>query len=148
MSRLDDYREVTPKGTIDCLERLVEQVKGRKILHINSTKVGGGVAEMLSSDLPLLKDLGVDAQWQVISGTEEFFNVTKSFHNALQGQEQHITQQMLQAYLEVNRENARRLSFDADYVVIHDPQPAALIESRPAQGKWVWRCHIDISRPQ
>lgn len=148
MNRLDDYRDVVPKGTMDFLKCLAEQVKGKKILHINSTKVGGGVAEMLSSDFPLLKDLGVDAQWQVISGTEEFFNVTKSFHNALQGQEQHITQQMLQAYLEVNRENAQRLSFDADYVVIHDPQPAALIESRPAQGKWVWRCHIDISRPQ
>ena len=118
------------------------------MLHINSTKLGGGVAEMLGSQLPLLQDLGVDAQWQIISGTEAFFNVTKAFHNALQGQDQQLSQQMLQAYLEVNRENARRLSFDAHYVVIHDPQPAALIESRAAQGKWVWRCHIDISRPQ
>jgi trehalose synthase len=148
MSRLDDYREVVPKGMIDFLRCLAEQVKGRKILHINSTKLGGGVAEMLRSDVLLLQDIGIDAEWQTISGTEEFFNVTKSFHNALQGQDQHLSQQMLQAYLEVNRENARRLSFDADYVVIHDPQPAALIESRPAQGKWVWRCHIDISRPQ
>jgi trehalose synthase len=148
MSRLDDYREVVPKGTIDFLKCLAEQVKGRKILHINSTKVGGGVAEMLSSHLPLLQDLGVDAQWQTISGTEAFFNITKSFHNALQGQDQRLSQKMLQTYLEVNRENAKRLSFDAHYVVIHDPQPAALIESRPTQGKWVWRCHIDISRPQ
>ncbi len=148
MSRLDDYREVVPKGTIDFLNCLAEQVKGRKILHINSTKLGGGVAEMLNSHIPLLQDLGVDAQWQNISGNETFFNVTKSFHNALQGQDQHLSQQMLQAYLETIRDNTRRLSFDADYVVIHDPQPAALIESRPAQGKWVWRCHIDISRPQ
>jgi trehalose synthase len=148
MSHLDDYREVVPKGTIDFLKCLAEQVRGRKILHINSTKLGGGVAEMLNSQIPLFQDLGVDAQWQNISGNETFFNVTKSFHNALQGQDQHLSQQMLKEYLEVSRENARRLSFDADYVVIHDPQPAALIESRPAQGKWVWRCHIDISRPQ
>jgi len=148
MSRLNDYREVVPKGTVDFLKRLSEQVKRRKILHINSTKLGGGVAEMLRSDVLLLQDIGIEAEWQIISGTEEFFNVTKSFHNALQGQDQHLSQQMLQAYLEVNRENARRVSFDADFVVIHDPQPAALIESRPAQGKWVWRCHIDISRPQ
>ena len=148
MSRLNDYQKVVPKGTIEFLKRLAEQVKGRKILHINSTKLGGGVAEMLRSDVLLLQDIGIEAEWQIISGTEEFFNVTKSFHNALQGQDQHLSRQMLQAYLEVNRGNARRLSFDADYVVIHDPQPAALIESRPAQGKWVWRCHIDISRPQ
>lgn len=148
MSHLEDYREVVPKGTIDFLKRLAEQVKGRKILHINSTKLGGGVAEMLRSDVLLLQDIGIEAEWQIISGTEEFFNVTKSFHNALQGQDQHLSQQMLEAYLEVNRENARRLSFDAHYVVIHDPQPAALIESRLTQGKWVWRCHIDISRPQ
>jgi len=148
MNHLEDYREVVPKGTIDFLKRLAEQVKGRKILHINSTKLGGGVAEMLRSDVLLLQDIGIEAEWQIISGTEEFFNVTKSFHNALQGQDQHLSQQMFEAYLEVNRENARRLSFDAHYVVIHDPQPAALIENRLTQGKWVWRCHIDISRPQ
>ena len=148
MNRLDDYLEVVPKGTIDFLRCLAEQVKGRKILHINSTKVGGGVAEMLISHLPLLQDLGIDAQWHTISGTEAFFNVTKSFHNALQGQDQPLSQKMLKTYLEVNRENAQHLSFDAHYVVIHDPQPAALIESRPTQGKWVWRCHVDISRPQ
>jgi trehalose synthase len=148
MSHIDEYREVVPKGTVDFLKCLAEQVKGKKILHINSTKLGGGVAEMLRSDVLLLQDIGIEAEWQIISGTEEFFNVTKAFHNALQGQDQHLSQQMLDAYLEVNRENARRLSFDADYVVIHDPQPAALIKSRPTHGKWVWRCHIDISRPQ
>jgi trehalose synthase len=148
MNRLDDYLEVVPKGTIDFLKCLAEQVKGRKILHINSTKVGGGVAEMLISHLPILQELGLDAQWQTISGTEAFFNITKSFHNALQGQDQRLSERMLQTYLEVNRENVQRLSFDANYVVIHDPQPAALIESRPTKSKWVWRCHIDISRPQ
>jgi trehalose synthase len=148
MSRLDDYREVTPKGTVEFLKRLASRVRGKKVLHINSTKLGGGVAEMLSSDLPLLQDVGMDARWETISGNEAFFNVTKSFHNALQGQDQHISQQMLKTYLEVNRENAQRLSFDADCVVIHDPQPAALVRSRKGQSKWIWRCHIDISRPQ
>ena len=148
MSLLDDYREVVPKGTIDLLKCLAEQVKGKRVLHVNSTKLGGGVAEILRSLMPLLQDVGLDARWEVISGNEEFFNTTKAFHNALQGQEQHLSQRMLQNYIEVNRENARRLSFDADYVVIHDPLPAALGESRLSKGKWIWRCHIDISRPQ
>ena len=148
MSLLDNYREMVPKGTIDFLKCLAERSKGRKILHVNSTKVGGGVAEILRSLLPLLQDIGMDARWEVISGTEEFFSTTKAFHNALQGQENHLSQRMLQNYMEVNKENARHLSFDADYVIIHDPQPAALIGSRPPKGKWIWRCHIDISRPQ
>jgi len=147
MSLLEKYQEVTPKGTMDFLKCLAEKVRGKKVLHINSTKLGGGVAEILRNLLPLLQAVGIDARWEVISGTEEFFNVTKSFHNALQGEEQHYAPQMLQAYLEVNRENARRLAFDADFVIIHDPQPAALIESRSASSKWIWRCHIDISRP-
>jgi trehalose synthase len=106
------------------------------------------VAEILRSLLPLLQDIGIDARWEVISGTEEFFGTTKAFHNALQGQEKRLSQRMLQNYIEVNKENAGRLSFDADYVIIHDPQPAALIENKPLTGKWIWRCHIDISRPQ
>jgi trehalose synthase len=84
----------------------------------------------------------------VITGNEEFFSTTKAFHNALQGQEQKIPPAMLQNYLEVNRENAKHLSLGADFVVIHDPQPAALIETRPPEGKWIWRCHIDVSQPQ
>jgi len=148
MGLLDNYRDVVPKGTIDFLKCLAERSKGRKVLHVNSTKVGGGVAEILRSLLPLLRDIGMDARWEVISGTEEFFNTTKFFHNALQGQEKSLSQSMLQNYIEVNRENARRLSFAADYTIIHDPQPAALIENKPPTGKWIWRCHIDISRPQ
>jgi trehalose synthase len=148
MSRLDDYRGVVPQGTLDFLKLLAEKVQGKKFINVNSTRLGGGVAEILRSLLPLLQDVGVDARWEVIMGNEEFFNTTKAFHNALQGQEQRISPGMLQTYLEVNQENAKRLSLDADYVLIHDPQPAALIESRPPKGKWIWRCHIDISRPQ
>ncbi len=148
MKRIEDYRGVTPKGTIEFLQGLARKAQGRKILHINSTKLGGGVAEILRGLVPLLQDVGIEARWEVISGNEEFFSTTKAFHNSLQGQEQHISRQMLQTYLEVNRANAGRLCFDADYVIVHDPQPAALIESRPSSGKWIWRCHIDISRPQ
>jgi len=147
MSGLDDYKEVAPKGTIDFLKRLADKVKGKGILHINSTKIGGGVAEILRSLVPLLQDVGLMARWEVISGNEGFFATTKAFHNALQGQDQHISKGMLNAYLEINKENAGRLSFDSDYVVIHDPQPAALIDYRSSKGKWIWRCHIDISRP-
>lgn len=148
MNRLEACKEVVPKGTVEFLMLLAEKVQGKRILEINSTREGGGVAEILRSLVPLFREIGLDCRWEVISGTEEFFNVTKSFHNALQGREQNISPQMLQTYLEVNRENAARLSCDADYVVVHDPQPAALIDSRPSEGKWIWRCHIDVSRPQ
>lgn len=148
MRKLADYREVASKGTVEFLSHMAEPVQGKKVLHVNSTKLGGGVAEILQSLIPLLNDIGMDVRWEVIGGTEEFFNITKSFHNALQGQEQGLSAQAQQTYLAVNRENGGRISFDSDFVVIHDPQPAALIGNRPEVGKWIWRCHIDISRPQ
>jgi trehalose synthase len=149
MSRLEVYREIAPQGSVEFLLRMAEKIGKKKILHLNSTKLGGGVAEILRSLVPLLESVGLEAQWDVITGNEEFFSTTKAFHNALQGQEQRISPEMLQNYLEINRENAKRLSVEADFVVIHDPQPAALIESRRnKKGKWVWRCHIDVSQPQ
>jgi trehalose synthase len=147
MTRLEAYREIAPQGTVEFLLRMAEKIGKRKILHMNSTKLGGGVAEILRSLVPLLESVGLEAQWDVITGNEEFFSTTKAFHNALQGQEQRISPAMLQNYLEINRENAKRLSLEADFVIIHDPQPVALIESR-RKGKWVWRCHIDVSQPQ
>ena len=148
MTALDSYRDVTPKGTIDFLRCLAEKVRGRKILHVNSTRVGGGVAEILRSLVPLLNDIGVEARWEVITGTEDFFAVTKGFHNALQGEEQDLSPEMLETYREINRKNAQGLAWNADYVIIHDPQPAALILQKPEGGRWIWRCHIDISHPQ
>lgn len=145
---LDAYREVVPAGTLDLLRRLADWVRGRSLLHVNSTRVGGGVAEMLHRYVPLFEELGIATRWEVISGSEEFFRVTKSFHNALQGQEQAFSDAMFQSYLESNRDNAARLDLSADVVIIHDPQPAALIESTARQSRWVWRCHIDVSRPQ
>jgi len=149
MSRIEAYREIAPQGSVEFLLRMAERIGRKKILHMNSTKLGGGVAEILRSLVPLLESVGLDAQWDVITGNEEFFSTTKAFHNALQGQEQRISSEMLQNYLEINRENGKRLSLEADFVIIHDPQPAALIESRPdKRGKWFWRCHIDASQPQ
>jgi trehalose synthase len=149
MSRLEAYREIAPQGTVEFLLRMAEKIGKKKILHMNSTKLGGGVAEILRSLVPLLESVGLEAQWDVITGNEEFFSTTKAFHNALQGQEQRVSKEMLQNYLEINRENGKRLSLEADFVIIHDPQPAALIESRRnKKGKWVWRCHIDVSQPQ
>lgn len=145
---LDDYRRVTPKGTVPFLRCLAERVRGRRFLHVNSTRYGGGVAEILNRLVPIMTDLGVDAHWEVIEGDPAFFSVTKAFHNALQGREELITKEMLNHYLDTNRENARNLSLEGDVVLIHDPQPAPLINYRPAEGKWIWRCHIDLSHPQ
>ena len=145
---LEAYREVAPPGTVEFLYRLSEKLQGRTFLHVNSTRQGGGVAEILMRLIPLLNDLGVKASWEVQEGHPEFFRVTKAFHNALQGEEQVITDDMYEIFLEVNRRNADRLPLQADLIMIHDPQPAALVLSRGSRGAWVWRCHIDVSRPQ
>jgi trehalose synthase len=142
------YRRVAPPGTVEFLSRLGEQVRGRRFLHINSTRQGGGVAEILMRLVPLMTDLGIHATWEVLEGAQDFFRVTKAFHNALHGEEQVVTDDMLEAYRDTNRRNAERLRPDADLVMIHDPQPAALIEARRPGGAWVWRCHIDAARPQ
>lgn len=146
--RLDDYRSVVPGGTIDLLRRLADRVRGRSLLHVNSTRVGGGVAEMLQRYVPLFEELGIPVRWEVLAGSDAFFQVTKSFHNALQGTEQVFTDEMLRTYVETNEVNARRLAPDADVIMIHDPQPAAMIEFVPKRGTWIWRCHIDVSHPQ
>lgn len=144
--RLEDYREVAPAGAVDFLYRLSERVKGMSMLNVNSTKYGGGVAEILHRLIPMLNEVGVQARWEVIQGADEFYACTKAFHNALQGTEQVITQRMLNAFVETNRENAKRLLLDADVMLIHDPQPVALVDYRTV-GRWVWRCHIDVSQP-
>lgn len=147
-SALEQYRDVAPPGSVNFLRRLGQRVQGRRMLHINSTRHGGGVAEILHRLVPLLEDLGVESRWEVIEGSEVFYRTTKSFHNALQGTKQRITSEMYEAYLECNREAAKRLDLEADVTMIHDPQPAALIDFRPQRSKWLWRCHIDVSTPQ
>lgn len=146
---LESYREIAPRGTVDLIYKLSEKIRGKSILHINSTRFGGGVAEILHRLIPLFNELGIKAQWEVVRGTALFFKTTKSFHNALQGQPQVITQEMYDEYRRINEHNAREVSLESDLVVIHDPQPAAFINYKPdRESKWLWRCHIDISTPQ
>lgn len=147
MIRIDDYAPIVGQWTIDELRMLAGHLQGVSIQHINSTAVGGGVAEILTRMVPLLKELNVDARWDVIKGDEKFFVTTKKMHNALHGVPVEISDAELAAFLEVNRSNAAEMQF-ADVVFVHDPQPIALVEQRAAVGKrWIWRCHIDFSRP-
>lgn len=145
---LDDYRAVAPKGTVEFLRCLAERVGGRRFIHVNSTRIGGGVAEILRRLVPMMNELGVKTEWEVIKADPAFFAVTKALHNALQGQDQVITKAMLDDYVASNLANAQDLSLYGDVVLIHDPQPVPLIEHRSGKGKWVWRCHIDLSHPQ
>jgi len=144
---LEAYRHISPPGTLDLIYKLGEKLQGRSMLHVNSTKMGGGVAEMLHRLVPMFRELGIEARWEIITGTPLFFKTTKSFHNALQGDEALLTDAMFEEYRRVNEDNAARLDLSADMVVIHDPQPAALIGHKAEGKKWLWRCHIDISRP-
>ncbi len=152
MSLLQSYKEIVGSETIYELVQMANILKGIKIVHINSTKFGGGVAEILAAMIPLTNALGIETRWEVINGTGDFFDCTKQFHNALQGEKQIIPNaRLLKVYEQVNSENAERLKSSlesADIVFIHDPQPAALIASFPnKKNKWVWRCHIDASNP-
>ncbi len=147
MSRnLQDYEPIVGKDVIDELRFLGERLRGKIIQNVNSTRVGGGVAEILMNLVPLLRDVGVDARWDVISGNEEFFKITKKFHNALHGAHEKITDEMYRLFLEVGEENIRRTEIYGDLVAIHDPQPITLIRKKVKDGrKWIWRCHVDIS---
>ena len=145
---IEPYRNLAPRGAVDFLLRLASRVQGRRFVHVNSTREGGGVAEILNRLVPIMRDLGIKTDWEVIEGDPDFYATTKAFHNALQGKEQVLTEAMLDHYIEINRANAERLRPAGDLVLIHDPQPAAMIEARPPEGKWVWRCHIDLSTPQ
>ena len=147
MIRIEDYIPIVGQATVEELGLLADRLRGKAIQNINSTAVGGGVAEILSRMIPLLSQLGVSAAWDVIKGDEKFFAITKKFHNGLHGVPVEIDAGEYAHFLEVNRYNADQLQF-GDVVYIHDPQPIALVEKRGALGKnWVWRCHIDFSRP-
>lgn len=144
---LHKYSGITPKGDLLLLQRLGERLKGRSFLHVNSTRAGGGVAEILQRALPIMKDLEVDARWEVITGDQNFFEITKKIHNSLQGRPEEITPAMWDYHAEVNRVNGERIALEADAVMIHDPQPAPLVEFRK-NGKWLWRCHINVANPR
>jgi trehalose synthase len=146
---LDDYSEVVEPGTIERLRALAEPLRGARVLHVNATAYGGGVAELLATHVALLRSVGVEADWQVMSGSDEFFAVTKTVHNALQGADVEWTPAMQRIYLERVLDNALNFNGEWDFVVMHDPQPAAmrelLREPKGGSAKWVWRCHIDLT---
>lgn len=148
---LENYAAIVGNEVVDHLRQLAEPLKGMKVVHLNSTREGGGVAEILNWLVPLKRELGIDAEWEVITGGQDFYQCTKKFHNGLQGSPVGISPHLLRAYEQTNEENAERLRNtleEADFVFIHDPQPAPLLRHCPnRKGKWVWRCHIDLSRP-
>jgi trehalose synthase len=147
MTNIDDYAAIVGPAIVDELHQLATHVGGRTIQNVNSTAIGGGVAEILSRMVPLMKQLGLQVHWDVIKGDEKFFVITKKIHNAFHGMEVSLSDGEMEYFLTVNRDNAAEMNFD-DFVVIHDPQPIALVEKRPAAGgKWIWRCHIDSSNP-
>ena len=145
---LSDYAAVIGEGEIEELHTLAKPLAGRSVEMVNSTAVGGGVAEMLNRLVPLAEELGLAMRWEVMTGGEDFFAVTKSFHNALHGEPYHADPKHFEIYRAYNEENMKRIPLDAEFVEIHDPQPAGLIEGRQgAKGHWIWRCHIDLSHP-
>lgn len=148
---LQAYGRAAGPAAVVQLRQLSRSLRGRRIVHVNSTRSGGGVAEILDKLVLLTRELGIECDWEVVEGNEPFYRCTKSFHNGLQGSEVELTTELLEAYEETNRKNADRLRStleDADFVFIHDPQPAPLRAMVPeATGIWVWRCHIDAGSP-
>lgn len=145
---LDAYRDTVPEFILEALREQANRLRGARILHVNATAYGGGVSELLRSSVPLLRDLGLSADWKVIAGSQDFFRATKALHNALQGSPQSLSAAERSAYLQCTDENAATLDDGYDFVVIHDPQPAGLLGVHGKGGaRWVWRCHIDTSEP-
>jgi trehalose synthase len=145
---IEEYRPIVGTQFIDELYKIAEHLDGRTIQHINSTPVGGGVAEILHRLVPLTNELGVKATWDIIKGSEEFFNVTKAFHNALHGSDNDITDEMFEIFRDTTQDNLETMNLYGDVIMIHDPQPAGLIaRKQETGGKWAWRCHIDVSQP-
>ena len=145
--KLNDYEPIIGKADLDELRFLARHLRTKTVKMVNSTAVGGGVAEILNRLIPLLNELEVMTKWEVITGGNDFYEVTKGFHNALHGGDYHVTQQILDIFLMYNEQNRQRMEFVEDLFVIHDPQPAALVRSRRDRGRWIWRCHIDLSNP-
>ncbi|QTA37783.1 glycosyltransferase [Thermosipho ferrireducens] len=142
--RITEYSKIAPEDVEELIE-LTKDLKGLKVVHVNATAYGGGVAELLYTLVPLMEDLGLNAKWEVLEAPNEFYNVTKKFHNALQGAAIDITDEEFKLYEQINMENAKKLDLDADVVIIHDPQPALIPVFK--EGNYIWRCHIDTSSP-
>jgi trehalose synthase len=145
---LDDYIAVLGGPEVAELRTLAAPLKGRTVQMVNSTAVGGGVAEILTRLVPILQELGLAVRWDVITGGNDFFEITKAFHNALHGGPYDMPPESFEVFLAYNQQNLARLQMEGDFTVIHDPQPVALVNARRNHfGHWIWRCHIDLSRP-
>ena len=145
---LSDYTHICGRELINEIRELAEPLRDRRVVHISATAFGGGVSEILYALVPLMRDVGLDCEWHVIYGREEFFNATKVLHNALQGAPVDLDEEQWATWRQYNEMNARELSAGWDVCLVHDPQPAALYELVPEKAKgWVWRCHIDLSTP-
>src|SRR3954463_10903380 len=146
--KLGDYEPIVGKAELDELRFLAQRLRGKSVKMVNSTAVGGGVAEILNRLVPMLNELEVHCKWEVITGGNDFFEVTKGFHNALHGGEYSVTKDILDIFMMYNEQNRQRMEFTEDLFLIHDPQPVGLIRSKGnTRGKWMWRCHIDLSNP-
>jgi len=147
--RFADYGPIIGEAEMDEVRWTAESLAGRSVKMVNSTAVGGGVAEILNRLVPLMNEMGIKTGWDVITGGNDFYEVTKGFHNALHGGEYNVTEEIKAIFNSYNDQNRERMRFEEDVVIIHDPQPANLIKARKANSgqKWIWRCHIDLSNP-
>ena len=145
---LADYATIATRGLMDEIRRLAEPLAGKRVLHLSATAFGGGVAEINYTLIPLMADAGLEVEWRIIKGADEFYNVTKTIHNALQGNPQGLTPEQIEIFSQYNELNAAEIEDDYDFVVVHDPQPAEMIVHFPdSPAKWTWRGHIDCSTP-
>ena len=147
MLRLESFRHIVPDGTLAEIYNRARSLYGKHILHLNATYQGGGVAEILYSLVMLMNDVGIDAGWRILHGSQEFFEITKNFHNALQGAKLNLSERKRRVYLQVNDSFAKFTHLNHDCVLVHDPQPLALIHSYRKRQPWIWRCHIDLTDP-
>ncbi len=148
MLRLEDFRHIVPDETLAEIYAKARRLYGKHIVHLNATYQGGGVAEILYSLVLLMNDAGIDAGWRILHGSQEFFQITKSFHNALQGAKLNLSQRKKRIYLQVNENFSKFSHLDHDCIIIHDPQPLSIIQSYRKSQPWIWRCHIDLTNPQ
>ncbi len=147
MIRLEDFRHIVPDTRLAEIYTRARKLYGKHIVHINATYQGGGVAEILYSLVQLMNDVGIHAGWRILHGSQEFFEITKSFHNALQGAPLNLTDRKKHAYVQVNDNFARFTHLQHDCVIVHDPQPLSLIRAYRKRQPWIWRCHIDLTHP-
>ena len=147
MLRLEDFRHIVPDTTLAEIYARAKGLYGKHIVHVNATYQGGGVAEILYSLVLLMNDVGIDAGWRILHGSQEFFEITKSFHNALQGAKLNLSDRKKRVYLQVNENFSKFTHFQHDCVIVHDPQPLSLIRSYRKRQPWIWRCHIDLTNP-